>query len=316
MQDLERRVTGDWYDVREAARDAESLAGYFKIPEDQLKTQIEKLEFALEQGVVEYKRSSLAPLFNMLENARFSSPAFDVLKKQLGFTGALLFVMLVEKQYADGALKIAHEKRQAQGVAPEALDLKEILKDINSRIKQAPDSAKNPLIKNLLLQASQLRAERENMQKLLPTIKAESRETFLQNYQKTFAGYVEKIKRNYAALIGEELPQVEGPRPILELVDLGAVAENLAAQCEAVSRLRSTVAFVIEGKYKIRDILLGLANRKAPLLALLTRETALYVKMESAVAPGRLEGDGSTARAFCREIIRYLERQLAHSGAR
>jgi len=316
MEGLEKRVTGDWFDIREAAKEYDTLDGYFKIPPEQLKIQIEKLEFAVEQGVVEYKNAALAPLFSMLEGSRFRSPAFEEVHRQLDYTSALLFTMLIQRQLAEGILRVAREKRQEESIAPESLDLTVILRDVNERIRQMPEIANNPLVKNIQLQAGQLRRERENMQKLGPTIKPEVRDTFQQNYRKTFGELVDKIKRSYAALLKEETPETDEAKPILTVVRLSQVAPVLTEQCQTVSRARSTLLFANEEKYRIREIFAGLAGEKAGFDQLLGRERQAYAKLESQAEGERISGEPLLERAFCAEIIRILQRGLTYRPAR
>ena len=244
MADLRRRVSGDWIEIREAAKDYETLDGYFRVSPAQLRIQIEKLDYAVEHGIVEYKKTSLNPLFGVMEGARFKSPSQEELERQIEYVSAMLFVMLIQRQFAQGVLKPIRDRREGQTISPQDLDLKEILKDINTRVRKDPGFSSDQAVKNILLQTGQLKKERENLQKLLPTIKQESRETFLGNYRKRFADIINKIKRSYATILQRELPQVAESRPVLQVVDMEQVVPTLTAQCEAVYRLRSTLSRV------------------------------------------------------------------------
>ncbi len=312
MEGLEKRAAGDWIDIREAAKDYDTLDAYFKVPPEQIRIQIEKLEFAVEQGIVEYKRAALAPLFGMLEGARFRAPALDQVRRQLEYTNALLFAMLVQRQIAEGILKLAREKRAEESSAAEGFDLTSILRDVNERIRKAPELTGNPIVKNIQLQAGQLRRERENMQKLLPTIKPEARDTFQQNYRKTFGELVDKIKRGYGALIKEETPEPDEPRPILAVVRLPQAVPALTDQSQKVARARSTLAFASEEKYRIREIFEALAGEKAAWEQALQREVRIYAKLESEAENERVSGERSIARAYCTEIVRVLQRTLTY----
>jgi hypothetical protein len=315
MEGLEKRITGDWFDIREASGDYDTLEAYFKIAPEQLKIQIDKLEFSVEQGVVEYKRAAVAPLFALAEAAKFRSPGSDEVRRQLEYTSALLFAILIQRLLAEGTIKIAREKRQDEGVSPDALDLAPILRDINERIRQAPELTNHPLIKNIQLQAGQLRRERETMQKLLPTIKPEARETFQQNYRRSFAEMVDKIKRSYAGLLKEETPETDEARPILALVKLATAVPAITEQCQQVSRARSTLAFAAEEKYRIREIFAGLAGGKDAFEQALKREAQAYERLESQTQNERIAGERSVARALCAEMMRVLQRGLAYRPA-
>jgi hypothetical protein len=316
MAELQSRITGDWYEIREAAKERDTLDGYFRIPEHYQRIQIEKLEFAVEQGIVEYKRASLSPLFSILENARYASPSFESLKRQIDYAAAVLYVMLIQRLYASGDIRLSRDKKKVTGLSPEELELGNILKDIGSRIKTVPEAGKDPTIKNILIQVGLLRKERENLKRLLPTIRQENRNTFLLNYKKTATEIEDKIKRHYAALLDREMPDQQEPSPVLQAVDLSRSVKLLTEQCETVSRLRSTLFFISEEKYKIREIMVKLSKEREPFLELLSQEGQLYQEIVSRVPQELIEGDRSIARGYCREIIRYLEKQLSYTGIR
>ncbi len=310
MQGLEKRVTGDWFVIREAAKDLDALDSALKIPAEQLRIQIDKLQGAVEQGVVEYKRGAMAPLFALADAVKFRAPGLDEVRRQLDYTSALLYAMLVQRLIAEGTVKVAREKRRDETIDADALDLAALLRDVNERIRHSPELTNNPLVKNIQLQAGQLRRERESMQKLLPTIKVEARDTFQQNYRKSFGEIVDKIKRSYAALLKEEAPEVDEARPILAAVPLSGVAALLTQQCQCVSQARSTLAFAGEEKYGIRELFAGLAAEKASFDQLLRRESQAYAKLEGEAQSARVSGERSIARAFCAEIVRVLQRGL------
>ena len=110
MIDVERRVSGDWIDIRELSRDTFALKDYFRIPPEDIRIQLEKLQFSVEQGVVEYKRGSLSPLYQMLESSRYQTPGMDVIDKQVHYSQALLYAVLIQRLIADGTVKLTREK--------------------------------------------------------------------------------------------------------------------------------------------------------------------------------------------------------------
>ncbi len=174
-----------------------------------------------------------------------------------------------------------------------------------------PELTNNPLVKNIQLQAGQLRRERESMQKLLPTIKPEARDTFQQNYRKTFGEIVDKIKRSYAALLKEEAPPVDEARPILTAVDLQA----RSFPCSRSSARRSPRPARRWPLPVRRNTASGSSSpawwaRRAPLNSQLQREAREYARLEGGVQNERISGERSISRAFCAEIIRVLQRGL------
>jgi hypothetical protein len=312
---LERRVAGDWIEIREAAKDHFTLKDYFRLPETDVRIQIEKLNLAVEQGIVEYKRSSLNPLFRMLESSRYQSVGIETIENQLRYIQGLLYVILIERQFSNGTLKLSKERlRSAEGdISPEDLDLKEILKELNRRIKEEPDFGKRKEVKMILLQVGMYKKEKEAISKLLATISQDKKESLLVNFKKTFGEITNKIKRIYLEMVKEESPSASEVRNLLDLVPLRELVPGLTAQSGSVSRVRSTLLFVKEEKYKTREILLSLEEEKGKTDGLFEEESRAFDRFASGLkAVEEISTGGSSSelsRKMVHEIVYVLEKE-------
>ena len=321
MSDLEKRITGDWFDIREASQDLITLNSYFRIPEEEQREQIKKLSFSVEEGIVEYKRATLNPTFQMLENTKYQSLGMDVVGNQIRFSSALLYIVLIQRLFSEGTLKLSREKKKEETFSIEDLAFGDILEEINKRIKENPEFGKNNSVKMILMGVNRYRKERDTMKKLLPTIREENKRSFILNFKKTFDEIIDSIRRNYADILKEENPPTEDNRNILELVSFKKTAPLLASQCQIISKIRSTLSFVKEEKYKTREVLIQLAGERKKILSLLDSEIRMYTGFSKELDPEKLKAAGTgdpaslMSRLICTEIIQFLEKELSYQQA-
>ena len=80
MQDLERRISGDWIDLREAGKDQYTLIEFLRLSSQDLERLAEELRRAVEEGLIEYKDMILRRTFITLEAVQFKSVRFEELQ--------------------------------------------------------------------------------------------------------------------------------------------------------------------------------------------------------------------------------------------
>ena len=316
MDQLEKRIKGDWFEIREASQDYLDLKNYFHIAEEKLKPHINKLKYSVEGGIVEYKRGTLSPLFRVLENTKYQSLGIDILESQIQFVHVLLYITLIQRLFAEGSLRFSKKKMKEEEISPKDLNFKNILEDISRRIKENAAFENHPSVKMILLQVNMYRKERDTMKKLLPTIKQESKRAFVLNFKKRYSEIIDKIKRNYIDLLREEEPADE-TRNVLEMVPLKETQTNLTSQCQTMAKIRSTLTFVRDEKYKTRGILIGLAAEKDVIFGLVEKELKAYEGFAENLDTTKLEDYGTSDirsllnRTLRNEIIRFLEREIS-----
>jgi len=310
MSDLDRRISGDWIDIRESAADFYSLNDYFKVPVARMLEERTALGLANEEGITEYKRSRLGPVFTALENMLYKSLTQGELERQLDTMHILLFITMLQRCVILGSVNLVRSQDDASSPEVE-LDLKMVLGDIQERVKADPSLQKHPAVKNILAQIKRYQSEMAKMKELSPKIKGDARKTFLANFRETFVSIAESIKKNHAELIKAERAATPPEEPsIVRRVPLKSLGPVITQQATTFARMKSTLVHAVGDKFRTREILAGIFHQKAQVLGLLDAELNAY-----AVLCRDHVGDGSPraavlfSKTFGRELGQVLERQ-------
>jgi hypothetical protein len=311
MVDLERRISGDWIEAREAAADPYALIKFFSLDADRLHDIARSLRLCVEEGILEYKGALLRPVFISLESMQFQSVSFVELELHDRPLENLQFVILLQRLVCSGVIAPAKGK-QVQPISAEHIPVDAILANLKQRIRLNNDFLKHPAVKNIFVQVTIYQKERKKMEDLLPTIKEDKRGTFRRNFQEVFEKIFASIRKNYADLLVEEegrrLEQ-EGQSDILYRASLKSLNPLLNDQAKEVSRLRSTLAFARADKYKTRAVLVSVFKDKAFFLGLLDKENAAYARLCAEL--GRKSGldcAPTLGRRLGSEMVRVLEK--------
>jgi hypothetical protein len=313
MIDLARRIYGDWIALKEKLHDFYALLDEFGVTASELRAEIERLHLCVESGIVEYKRSRLAPVLSGLETARFRTLGMEEIAGHERALTFLLLTVLVQRQLALDQTPLLKTAEEKPDFGVDGMQVNVILSDVNSRIKADPTFRARPAVKNILVQVQLYKRENEKMRELLPTIKNEMRAAFLGNFTQTFNRIIESIRRNYAAVLQEEAAAVKPDRPAfsLALVPLKGLAPLLLAQAKEFCRARSTLAHAREDKYKTREILVALYDGRHDAIRLIEeeRQASAGVCVEAPQFTAETCAVGIT-NGFRDEIIGVYERQL------
>jgi hypothetical protein len=313
MIDLARRISGDWIALKEKLSDLYALLEVFGITATELRGEIERLRLSVESGIVEYKRSRLAPVLSGLETARFRTLAMEEIAGHERALTLLLLTVLVQRLLALGLLPIQKPPEPKSDFGVDGMQVNVILSDIHSRIKADPALRANPAVKNILVQVQLYKKENEKMRELLPTIKTEMKAAFLGNFTQTFNGISDSIRRNYAALLQEEVEAQKPSNPAfsLALVPLKGLAPLFTEQAKELCRMKSTLAHAREDKYKTREILVALYDGRHDTIRLIEaeRKRSAGVCVEASQFSAETCAVGIT-NGFRDEIIGAYERQL------
>jgi len=268
MRELEKKITGDWADIKQAALNLHTLQEYFKLTNEELKTQYNRLKYSVEQGIIEYKRAILTPIFNILQDMKFRSIGFDVLKTHKRNLDAAIFVILIQRLFSSGILSLRRLKPEDKENQKDQ-EIKLIIADILARIKKNPELSKNPAVKMILTQVAIYQKELGTMKKLSPNIKNKKKaESFYKNFRETFKKIFESIHKNYQDLLLEETKKKhrDAKENILLHVSLKELVPFFTRQAREFARLMSTFAFTFKERYKTREILMHIYNRKEQIL--------------------------------------------------
>lgn len=304
MSELTRTVAGDWFDIREAARSLHALTDELNPDHVFMAEHAEILHLAMEQGVVEYKRTVLRRFFNCLSDLRYKAIETDILLEQERRLAVLIWVTLVQKLMCDGNLPFGSAKPPPEA-GEHSLEVSEIISEILDAVAIDPDAKSHPVVKNIMLQVGKYRRESENLKKLLGTAPEDKRAAIVKNSKVIFAEIFSSIKKNYAEFAAEQAekkrPKVVNP---LSPADLKPLSKMFLSQAEEFSRLRSTVAFARREQTGIREMLASLETQREKTLGMVEREAEAYkVRAGSENAALRI------TRAFAVDICTLIERE-------
>jgi hypothetical protein len=311
MVELERRISGDWIEAREAAADQYKLCQFFQLSAERLHDIARSLRLSVEEGVLEYKRALLRPVFVSLEAMQYQSVSFVELELHDRPLENLLCVILLQRLVCSGTIAPARGK-PVQNISTDHIPVDAILANLKQRIRLNADFLKHPAVKNIFVQVTIYQKEKKKMEDLLPTIKEDKRATFRRNFQAIFQKIFASIRKNYADLLAEEEArrlEQEGQSDILYLASLKSLVPLLNDQAKEVSRLRSTLAFARADKYKTRAVLVSVFKDRASFLGLMDKENAAYARLCAEL--GRRSGldcPPALGKRLGGELVRVMEK--------
>jgi hypothetical protein len=306
VEGLSKRITGDWVEIGQAGLSLNGLAEYFDFPAAALASLSKRLSGSVMQGIVEFKESVLQPLFQVLEDMKFKTLGFEELARQKDEVGLLVFVTLIQRLFASGGVKPQEDGEGPAAAADSAVrgDLKAILADVMARVRQEPSLKNNTAVKLILTQLAIYQREREVMEKLKPNIKGkEKAASFRRNFSNTFQKISLNIQKYYREFLeAERLGARTERRTSLGRFSLRELMGLFTKQAREFARVRSTLAFALEQKYKVREICVHLYNEKKGFFALIEQETAACRKLAAGGAGESRDGGHELSLAFSTEI--------------
>ena len=312
MAELEKRISGDWIEIREKSNDFHALLEALAPPPDQMVAAAGRLRHSVEQGIVEFKRVSLSPVLVALETARYRTLAAEDVAAQEQSLTLLLLVILLQRLLCADLLPMARPADVKHDFGVDSLQVNAILADVNARVKGNTALRAHTAVKNILMQVQRYNQENQKMRQLLPAIKAEMRTSFLTNFTKTFNEIIGSIRRNYATILQAQL-DAENPAPAgfsLSLMALKELAPLLATQAREIARIRSTLGHARDEKYKVREELVRLYDGRQAVLRTIEEEGKANRKLCQEAQQRDLEACSlSMANGFRDEIAGILDRQ-------
>jgi hypothetical protein len=312
MVELEKRISGDWIELRGVFNDFHALLEALPLPPYGLRAVADKLRLSVEQGIVEFKRTLLSPVLVALETARYKSLAGEEMMAHERSLTALLLGILVQRLLCTEGLPMARPAAEKHSFGVESMQVGVILADVNARVKADPALRAQAAVKNILMQVQRYNGENQTMRELLPTIKPEMRTAFLANFTRTFQEIIGSIRRHYLSLLQEERSAEKTHQEgfSLSLMPLKDLSPLLASQAREVARIRSTLAHARDEKYKTREILVRLYDGRQAVLKLVEEEAKVYRLICQRTMQYDLEACSlSLANGFRDEVVSILEKQ-------
>jgi len=312
MADLEKRISGDWIELREKSNDLYSLLEYMAVPPGQVLAATGALRYSVEQGMVEFKRTQLAPVLISLETARYKSLDSADLTAQEQTLSSLLLAILLQRMLCTDTLAMTRPREERRDFGVEEMQVSAILGDVNGRLKGNPGLRAHPAVKNILMQVQRYNGENQKMRELIQTIRPEMRTSFLGNFTRTFDEIIGSIRRQYTSLLQEEAAAEKARKEgfSLSLLPLRELAPLLAAQAKETARFRSTLTHAREEKYKTREALVRLYDSRHVVLKLVEDEPKLYRRLCQRIQQDSIDAcAGAMASGFRDEMAAVMEKQ-------
>jgi hypothetical protein len=280
VEGLSKHIAGDWADLSRCALSLESLASFFGLDPAALVAIARELEHTVEAGAAEYKEALVVPFFAALEEMKWKTVGSGELGRQRGELGKAVFLAMAQRLVASGALTAAVDTA-ADKSADDQVDLKLILSDVMARVRDDPSLKTDQAVKLILTQLAIYQRERETMEKLMPNIKDPEKATaFRRNFRNTFEKISVNIGKHYADFKDAERRRLAGPVALsLAALPLKELVPFFTREAREFLRLRSTLAFALEGKYKVREMCVRLHNEKQAMLGLLAEEKAAILRL-------------------------------------
>jgi hypothetical protein len=309
MSDLDKQVSGDWIDVRDSATDFYGLNNRFRMSVEAMRAERRALGLANEEGMTEYKRTRLVPVFAALEDMLYKTLTQDELERQVSSLHTLLFVTMLQRCVVLGTVGLVRGPDDAGSDLD--LNLKMVVGDVHERLKADPTLQKHAAVKSILLLVKRYQAEMAKMKDLEPKIKADAKLTFLANFRETFADIAGSIKKHYAELLKEQRAgEPSGVGSLARRVPLKGLSSILTQQATVYARMRSTLTFAVAEKFRTRDLLAGVHRQKAHVLGLLDTELSAYASLcREHLGDGSHETAVRLSKSFRDELTQILERQ-------
>jgi hypothetical protein len=313
MSDRERRIRSEWGVIQSAGRDLEKVAGTLELDRDDLEAQLEPLKLSVEDGCLEYKLSIINSVFRQLANERYKSLPAATLNAISRDLGVLVYVSTIQRLLAEGQLplrnyqnKQSDEESPAGDLAP--TDVKEIISEIQQRVKDEPELRTKQPVKNVLMQLSRYTKEMNEFRELTSRIPKEKAAAVAVNFRKTTDEILASIRRNYEQLLSDEqeaVPKI--PQNILLRIDLKSIVPVYQRQAKEAAAVRTTLQFARDEQFGTREVLIELAGRHADFEKLVAAEQLRYQELGGTATVAR-----EIAKAFSSEIGKRIRREIEY----
>ncbi|MBI9101501.1 MAG: hypothetical protein JEY99_03720 [Spirochaetales bacterium] len=308
MVELERKIHGDWFEIREILDDVYAIDEYLNLSTAELNILINDLRLSVESGILEYKRSVVLKTYEFMESMNFDTKQFAMVDKFTLSVTKLLYTVLLEKLFAKGLLVPGKQEKEDVQLGEEfqEKDIKTIMTELQAMVKKEPALVQRNEVKSILLQFKMYQKELTEMSKLKNNIPKEKLPAFLGNFKNTLDGLTKKIQTNYNLILAEktvvEVKQ-EHPKGDLRRYNISKLTPLLAKQAEIISNIRSRMLFASEERYHTREAFKSIPSQLEELKKLIRSEEEFFAAME-------LREAALIGKSFSIEIIRRIEKNL------
>lgn len=313
MDDQERRIRADWSQIQASGRDLEALAETLGIDRNDLELQLEPLKLSVEGGCLEYKTSLINSAFRELENERYKSLDSKTLDSISRTLGILVYVNTIQRLLADGQLPLRDHQSQTAEEGPiadqaPAIDVKEIISDVQERVKADPSLRMNQPVKNILMQLSRYSKEMTEFRELTARIPKDKAAAVGQNFRRTTDEIFGSIRKNYEQFLNaEQAAMPKEPQNILLRIDLKKVLPLYVRQTRKAAATGSSLSFARGEQSGTRELLIGIASQHDEFAGLLDEEKKVYETLGGTPALA-----DEISKAMSAEIGKRIQREIEY----
>ena len=315
MDELEKLIAGDLYEIRQLAPRFFAVQEYFGFSDETVQSVIDALRLSADAGIVGFKENVLNEIFFALEESQFQAISRDDLTKHKRSADTLLLVTVLQRLFALGYGRKTNTEPEQPSPETASLDdveISKILADVRERVRRQPEYQTHPAVKSIFVQVKRYQRELYKMMELGNNIKGDKKATFFRNFQQTFNGISENIRRNYSVLIGEDVQETAPNRvtQVMEAIRIKDLVPLFGAQIREISRIRATLQFGLEGGMKLREAFNNLWQKQSEITRVFALETKRYREVSRDAGIHDEQTADSLGKSFANEAINSLERHF------
>ncbi len=312
MENLQKAITGDWFDIKSVMENYSSLQEFFDFPAEQLKETIDTIYQAVEGGIIEYKKNILNSVFSLTDSLKFDTASLNMLESNIANLKALIYVILIQRLITRKIIKLKTSDNNGENKKPDrkrytVSDIGNIVREIQTLIKKEPELKSNKNILNILVQINRYKSETESMKNLAKNIPHDKIDNFKANYSQNINKILSSLVNSYILLLDERKGDADSPKygNPLEQHDLSITTDLLKKQAENISRIKSTLEYAAKERFRIREIIATSDSIRDRLYSSVEEEKKKYFNMALSENGGR-----DLSRLVALEIMENLKKQL------
>jgi hypothetical protein len=306
MDLLEKRITGDWIEIREKLNTPQRMKAYLKLEEFKLSTLPGDLRSSTMGGIVEFKKRLGGSVFNFLTKLGYTTPNQNEILGAEADIRVLLYILCLQTQFVTGQVKPSKDAEgPLAGSNPRNRPpVEEVVAEVRARMAGNPDLAKNPHVKNIFMEIQLYQKEFSQFSALSPQIPDDRAPTFFANYKKRLDGILDNVHSHFRdiRLAEDDEMRREFQKQEEDVFVLPELVKSVSAQAQALAKVRSSIFHALQEGYQIRNLLLKLVEGKEPYMLMLDEELRL---LDSRQEPG-VSGHPAAVK-FARAVAVVLE---------
>lgn len=320
MSGLDARAKAEWTRIHHAVRNPYDMDRLLSVDRDNLSEVLGDLEASSGDGITDFKRRAINPVFSLLDNARYRGIDHASISRQLTYLTSTVYVIGIQRGICEAEFRIRSrpQKPQVQAEAkPEtaagrasesgSLDLRAIMADIAAMVSEDPAVRNRQEFKTLVNAVQKYREELATLQKLVGSA-PRSRDAYVESFRANVAELTERIARAHHVLVAPPPPEETDTRPPLARVPLSELTPVLMSQLRQLARVRGTLLFVLEEQQEVRETLVALADSREEVFATITEEDHAFPRLLSGASDDYFPTDHSLSRALAAETAIHVRR--------